>query len=238
VNGHALITGAGGGIGGAIAEALAEAGHSVLLNFRTNRQPVDELRRRIESRGGSAQTVQFDVTNRNETRAALAAIENVEIDVLVNNAGCIRDVMFLEMTPDDWERVSRTALDGFFNVTQPILLPMIRRRRGRIINIASAAGLRGSAGQVNYSAAKAGLIGATRSLAKEVASRGVTVNAVAPGYIDTNLIAGLNKDFLLKLIPSGRLGTPSDVASLVRYLASEDASYVTGQVLTVDGGMG
>jgi 3-oxoacyl-[acyl-carrier protein] reductase len=146
--------------------------------------------------------------------------------------------MFLEMMPDDWERVSRTALDGFFNVTQPILLPMIRRRRGRIINIASAAGLRGSAGQVNYSAAKAGLIGATRSLAKEVASRGVTVNAVAPGYVDTDMIAGLNRDFLLKLIPSGRLGTPDDVASLVRYLASDDASYITGQVLTVDGGMG
>ena len=237
MKGHALITGAGGKIGGAIASALAEAGHPMLLNFRSNRGAVDELRRTIESRGGTADTIQFDVTDRPGTRTALATLQNVEIDVLVNNAGCIRDVMFMEMTPDDWEVVSRTALDGFFNVTQPLLLPMIRRRRGRIINIASAAGMTGSPGQVNYSAGTAGLSGATRSLAREVASRGVTVNAVAPGYVESDMIGGLNRELLLKLIPSGRLGTPNDVASLVRYLASDEASYITGKVLAVDGGL-
>ncbi|HMF43320.1 MAG TPA: 3-oxoacyl-ACP reductase FabG, partial [Polyangia bacterium] len=200
-----------------------------------------EVKDAIVAAGGEATLLPFDVADRAETAAALAfwCEGDRAIDIIVNNAGVARDKPFPSIEAADWEQVTRTSLDGFFNVTRPLVMPLVRRRWGRIVNIASLAGLVGNRGQVAYSAAKAGLIGATRSLAKEVAKRNITVNAVAPGLIDTDMIkqAAAGADELAKLIPMRRLGLPSEVAKLVRFLASDDAAYITGQVITIDGGL-
>jgi len=237
----ALVTGASRGIGAAIARELAAAGCHVLINYRTDERGATEVKDAVVAAGGEATLLPFDVADRAETAAALAfwCEGDRGIDIVVNNAGVVRDNPFPSIEPEDWERVTRTSLDGFFNVTRPLVMPLVRRRWGRIINIASLAGLVGNRGQVAYSAAKAGLIGATRSLAKEVAKRNVTVNAVAPGLIDTDLVKQIpmSADELTKLIPMRRLGLPSEVAKLVRFLASDDAAYITGQVITIDGGL-
>ena len=236
----ALVTGASRGIGAAIARELAAAGCRILLNYRSDERGAAEVKDSIVAAGGEATMLRFDVGNAAETAAALAPWSgdgDAVIDVVVNNAGVVKDAPFPTLAQGDWERVTRTSLDGFFNVTRPLVMPLVRRRWGRIITISSLAGLVGNRGQVAYSAAKAGLIGATRSLAKEVAKRNITVNAVAPGLIDTDMIKQIPVDDLSKLIPMRRLGKPEEVAALVRFLASDDAAYITGQVITIDGGL-
>jgi 3-oxoacyl-[acyl-carrier protein] reductase len=235
----ALVTGASRGIGAAIAEELAARGNAILLNYRADEAGARAVKARIEAAGGTATLLPFDVSDAATTAAALAPWSEGDhaLDVVVNNAGVARDAAFPAMTLPEWELVTRTTLDGFFNVTRPLIMPLVRRRRGRIINIASLSGLVGNRGQVNYSAAKAGLIGATRSLAQELAKRHITVNAVAPGLIDTEMLKDLPLDELMKRIPMRRLGRAAEVAKLVAFLASDDAAYITGQVIGINGGL-
>jgi 3-oxoacyl-[acyl-carrier protein] reductase len=237
---RALVTGASRGIGAAIAAALARAGHPVILNYRAGEDAARAVAQAIAAEGGQAELCRFDVADAAATAAALESLlaeGQAPIGVLVNNAGVVRDAAFPALEPDAWEAVTRTTLDGFYNVTRPLVMPMVRRRAGRIINISSIAGLVGNRGQVNYAAAKAGLIGATRALAQELASRNITVNAVAPGLIETDMTAGLPVDELLKRIPARRLGKPEEVAALVAFLASDAAAYITGQVIGINGGL-
>ncbi|HET6437522.1 MAG TPA: 3-oxoacyl-ACP reductase FabG [Anaeromyxobacter sp.] len=237
---RALITGASRGIGAAIATALARAGHPVILNYRSGEAAARAVASAIGEEGGQAELCPFDVADAAATAAALERLladADRPILVLVNNAGVARDAPFPALEPAAWEAVTRTTLDGFYHVTRPLLMPMVRRRFGRIINISSVSGLVGNRGQVNYAAAKAGLIGATRALAQEVAHRGVTVNAIAPGLIETDMIAGAPVEEILKRIPARRLGRPEEVASLAAFLASEAAGYITGQVIGINGGL-
>ena len=235
---RALVTGASRGIGAAIAEALAADGHPVVVNFKSNREAANAVKARIEAAGGSAVLAQFDVADRAATTAALEGMLAAgPIGVVVNNAGIAKDNAFPSMPFADWEAVTRTTLDGFYNVTQPLVMPMVHARWGRIVNISSISGQIGNRGQVNYSAAKAGLIGATRSLAQELARRGVTVNAVAPGLIDTEMLKDAPVAELVKLIPARRLGRADEVAKLVSFLVSDGAAYITGQVIGINGGL-
>jgi 3-oxoacyl-[acyl-carrier protein] reductase len=236
---RALVTGASRGIGAAIARALALAGHEVVLNYRTQHEQAERVRAEIEAAGGRALLACFDVRDREATGAAIARLlaQDEPIEVLVNNAGIAKDNAFPAIPFADWDAVTRTTLDGFYHVTQPLVMPMVRRRRGRIINISSISGVRGNRGQTNYAAAKAGLIGATKSLAMELGKRNITVNAVAPGLIDTEMLADAPVEHALKLIPMARLGRAEEVAELVAFLASEKAGYITGQVIGIDGGL-
>ena len=236
---YALITGANSGIGAAIAEELAGAGHTVLLNYYRSHGAAEAVKQRIEAIGGHAELAHFDVTDREATEQTIGGwiADELRIGVGGNNAAVTRDSLFPDIKPQDWDLVVRTILDGFYNITRPLVMPMARRRWGRIVNISSMAGLVGNQGQVNYSAAKAGLIGATRSLAREVAGRGVTVNAIAPGYIETDMLEGLRINEIKKRIGMRRLGTPLEVAKLVGFLVSDDAAYITGQVIGIDGGL-
>ncbi|MEM6958216.1 MAG: 3-oxoacyl-ACP reductase FabG [Myxococcota bacterium] len=238
--GWALITGASRGIGAAIAKRLSADGWPILINYRSNMEAAESVKAEIEAAGGTARLLPFDVTDGPAVAEALASLhaEEQHVDVLVNNAGIAADNSFPTMTADQWTSVTRTTLDGFFHVTQPLVMPMVRKRRGRIINVSSVSGVAGNRGQVNYSAAKAGLIGATKALAIEVAKRGVTVNAIAPGLIETDMIEGAPIDMILKAIPMRRIGTTEEVASLVGWLASDEAGYITGQVITMAGGLG
>ena len=236
---HALVTGGSRGIGAAIAKALAAAGHPILLNYRSNDAAAEAVKADIESAGGEVRLCKFDVADRAVAPAAVEALveEGLTIGVLVNNAGIARDESFPQMSWDAWESVTRTTLDGFFNVTRPLVMPMCRKRWGRIINIASVSGVDGNRGQVNYSAAKAGLIGATKALALELAKRKITVNAIAPGLVETEMIESAPVETILKLIPARRIGKPEEVASLAAWLASEGAAYVTGQCIVMSGGL-
>ncbi len=238
---RAFITGGSRGIGAAIALRLAQAGHPIILNFRSNQAAAEEVRARIEALGVDVTLSPFDVADAEASAAAMnALLEDGKgpIGIVVNNAGIARDNSFPVMKQDEWETVTRTTLDGFYNVTRPLLMPMVRQRFGRIINIASYSGVAGNRGQVNYSAAKAGLIGATKALALEVARRNITVNAVAPGLIETEMIQDAPIDKILERVPMRRLGRPEEVAALVAFLASEEAGYITGQVLGINGGLG
>ena len=210
---------------------------SVILNYRTSRDAAQKVQAEIEEAGGVASIAGFDVANREQTLEALEALaeESRPISVLVNNAGITADNAFPSMSWEDWQAVTRTTLDGFYNVTHPLVMPMVRQKYGRIINLSSISGLSGNRGQVNYSAAKAGIVGATKSLAIELAKRKITVNAVAPGLIDTEMIQSV-PPFVVNQSPMRRVGKPEEVASLVSYLASAEASYITGQVIRIDGG--
>jgi len=236
---RALVTGASRGIGAAIARELASMGHPVILNFRANRAAAEAVQAEIRESGGEATLCGFDVRDRDASTSAIEALlgdDTRPIGVLVNNAGVVADAPFPAMSWDAWEQVTRTTLDGFYNVTHPLVMPMVRQRWGRIISLSSISGLRGNRGQVNYAAAKAGIVGATKSLAIELAKRKITVNCVAPGLIETEMIREV-PDFVVKqMIPAARIGKPEEVAALVGFLASDRAGYITGQVIRVDGG--
>ena len=236
---RALVTGGGRGIGAATSRALAAAGFPVIVNYRSNAEAAEATAESIRSAGGKAETAAFDVADADQTSAALDQLVSAgpTIGVIVNNAGVRSDASFPVMKQESWESVTRTTLDGFFNVTRPLIMPMVKRRWGRIINLASLAGLVASRGQVNYSAAKAGLIGATRSLAEELAKRNITVNAVAPGIVETEFTEGVPADIVSR-IPMQRIGKPQEVADLIAFLASDRAAYITGQVIRIDGGLG
>ena len=237
----ALVTGASQGIGRACALALAEGGAKIALAAR-NEEKLAAVAKEIESKGGEAATFRMDVSKEDEVKAAVkAAIERFgKIEILVNNAGVTKDTLLMRMKREDWENVLQTNLGGAFNTTQAVIGSMLKPRWGRIINITSVFGQMGQIGQTNYSASKAGLIGFTMAMAREVASRNITVNAVAPGYIDTAMTEGLSEELKSKvneMIPLGRAGTDAEVANAVKFLASEEASYITGHVLKVNGGM-
>lgn len=238
----AIVTGASGGLGRAIALALAGEGAAIAVHYRKNRDAAGEVVRAIEQQGGSARSVQANVGAAAEAQRLIQ--ETIEalggVHILVNNAGITRDTLVLRMKEEDWLEVLNTNLTGAFFCTKAVLREFLRQRSGRIINITSVAGQIGSAGQANYAAAKAGLIGMTKAIAREVASRGITVNAVAPGFIDAGITRQLPPDVArsyIEQVPLGRAGKSDEVAAAVVFLASEDAAYITGQVLNVDGGL-
>jgi len=235
-----LVTGSSRGIGKAIALRMARDGFEVVVHCRDRRADVDAVAAEIEALGGAARVLQFDIGQRDTTAAILLAdIERHGCYYgVVANAGVARDTAFPAMSGEEWDLVLNTNLDGFFNVLNPLVMPMVQRRKpGRIVTMASVSGMIGNRGQVNYSAAKAGIIGATKALAIELAKREITVNCVAPGLIETDMIADVPMDEALKLVPARRVGRPEEVAAAVSYLMSEDAGYVTRQVLSVNGGL-
>ncbi|MDO8249660.1 MAG: 3-oxoacyl-ACP reductase FabG [Rhodoferax sp.] len=235
----ALVTGGSGGIGAAICRRLAADGCHVYVHAHRGLETAQGVVNSILASGGSAETVVFDVTDSAAVAQALnPIIDNKPIQILVNNAGIHDDAIFPGMRAEQWHSVIDVSVNGFFNVTHTVMMPMIRSRWGRIINVSSIAALTGNRGQVNYSAAKGAINSATKSLAQEVASRGITVNAVAPGIIDTAMIASTFKaEDITRLVPMKRVGQPSEVADLIGFLASEQAAYITGQIISINGGM-
>lgn len=238
---YALVTGGSRGIGRAICLKLAEMGHPVLINYTSNSVAAEETKTLIEAQGGSAELLKFDVSSATEVDQAIDAWQEAHpedrISVIVNNAGICKDTLMVFMSDEQWNNVVDISLDGFFYVTRKLLKELISKRDGRIINIVSLSGQKGTPGQVNYSAAKAAVIGATKALAQEVASRKITVNAVAPGFIATDMTKDLDEASLKKMIPAGRFGNPEEVADLVAFLASEKAAYITGEVIAINGGL-
>ena len=235
----ALVTGGSGEIGAAICSRLANSGLHVIVHANKSRERAESVKNSITESGGSAETIYFDAADADATRTAIERLlEDNVIQVLINNIGLHDDVPMAGMSHQQWHNIINVSLNSFYNVTQPLLLPMIRTRWGRIITISSISGIIGNRGQANYAAAKSGLHGATRSLALEVASRGITVNAVAPGIIDTEMSKNtfdINK--IKQMVPMQRAGTPEDVASLVNYLASKEAAYISGQIISINGAM-
>lgn len=236
---RALVTGGSGEIGSEICRVLAAAGYHVYVHANSSLQTAEDLVAEIMDAGGSAQAIAFDVTSAEQTSNALQTVlADGAIQVLVNNAGIHDDAVMPGMNAQQWGRVIDVSLNGFFNVTQPLLLPMIGKRWGRIINISSVAAISGNRGQTNYAAAKAGLHGATKSLALEVASRGITVNAIAPGIIESAMTGNVfDKDAIKRLVPVGRAGKPEEVADLVAFIASDKAAYISGQIISINGAM-
>jgi 3-oxoacyl-[acyl-carrier protein] reductase len=234
-----LVTGASRGIGRAIALAVSEAGFSLVAHYNRGKEEAESLKGEILQKGGKVELIQFDVSNREECREKLEKWmeENGALWGIISNAGVCADNAFPAMSGEEWDRVLRTDLDSFYNVIQPLIMPICRKKQGRIITVSSMSGIMGNRGQVNYSAAKAGIIGATKALAVELASRSITVNCIAPGIIETDMIEELQIDKALPLIPMGRIGKPEEVAALAVFLLSDAASYITRQVIPVNGGM-
>ena len=238
----AIVTGGSRGIGRAICVEMARSGYDLVINYHSNTEAAEQSLALVREAGGDGQLLPFDVADTAACNAALdPLLKQGPVAVLVNNAGVVADGLFPMMRPEAWHSVTRTSLDGFFNLTRPVVKAMMHKRAGSIVTISSASGLVGNKGQVNYSAAKAGLMGATRSLAAEVARLGIRVNAVAPGLIETDMTREvsqlMSKEMIKQMIPMNRFGTPEEVARVVRFLCSEDASYVTGQVIGITGGM-
>ena len=238
---YALVTGGSRGIGRATSVELARRGYHILINYVHKTDAAEETLRLVREAGQDGELLMFDVTNYEQTRTAIEAWQTAHpeeyIEVLVNNAGIRHDEIMALMPVEDWQRVLQITLNGFFNVTQPLLPDMQMYRFGRIINMASLSGIKGLPGQTNYSAAKGGIIAATKALAQEVARRGITVNAVAPGFIKTDMVEGLDEAALKKQIPANRFGRPEEVASLIGFLASPEAGYITGNVISINGGL-
>lgn len=239
---YALVTGGSRGIGREICIQLANLQYSILINYKGNKTEAENTQKQCQQIGVDAQILKFDVANKQEIEGVLGTwISQNEkesiIEVLVNNAGIRQDTLLAFMSDEQWESVLNTSLQGMFQVTRKVLNPMLMNRYGRIINIVSLSGIKGMSGQVNYSAAKAGMIGATKALAQEVARRNVTVNAVAPGFISSDMTADLDEKELSGLIPMKRFGKPEEVAALVGFLVSKEAAYITGQVISINGGL-
>src|SRR6186713_837747 len=236
-----LVTGGSRGIGRAICLKMAEMGYYVLVNYRSNREEADETLTQIRQIGANGELIPFDVSNKEDILQSLGGWIKTNpdkyIEILVNNAGIKDDVLMMWMKDEQWENVIKTSLDAFFYVTRLVLDSMLLKKYGRIINIVSLSGLKGLPGQTNYSAAKAGVIGATKALAQEVGRRGITVNAVAPGFIKTDMLEGLDEKTLKRSIPVNRFGLPEEVAHAVGFLASKEASYITAEVLSINGGL-
>lgn len=234
-----LVTGASGGIGSAIAEAVAQAGYAVVAGYNGGKTRVDELIQRVQAAGGEIRGLQLDISDRDQCREVLTKDieENGTYYGLILNAGVCADMTFAGMSGDSWDKVVDTNLGGFYNVVQPLVMPMCRKRIGRIITISSVSGVIGNRGQVNYSASKAGIIGATKALATELASRNITVNSIAPGVIETEMIKDAPLDIILQAVPMKRVGKPSEVAATAVFLLSEGAAYITRQVISVNGGL-
>lgn len=235
---YALVTGGSRGIGRAVCQRLHEMGYEVLINFVSNAAAAEETLRLIDGHG---ELMQFDVADAAQVKNAISKWQETHpdeyIEVLVNNAGIRRDNLLIWMEGEDWRKVLDTNLNGWYNVTKEVLQPMLLHRYGRIVNVASLSGIKGLPGQTNYSAAKGGMIAATKALAQEVARKNVTVNAVAPGFIRTDMVEGLDEAAIKKDIPAARFGEPAEVASVVAFLASKDASYVNGEVISINGGL-
>ena len=238
---YALITGASRGLGKAVAIRLAKDGFAVIINYQSNKEAAEDTLKQVQELSGTGELLPFNVADPQAIEAALESWQNAHpddyISVLVNNAGIRKDNLMVFMQDDEWNKVLDTTLNGFFYITRRLLKDMMMHRNGRIINMASLSGIKGLPGQANYSAAKAALIGATKALAQEVAARKVTVNAIAPGFIATDMTKELNEAELKKLIPMGRFGKPEEVASLVSFLASDEAAYITGQTISINGGL-
>ncbi len=238
---YALITGGSRGIGRAVCIRLASAGYHILINYKGNKEAATETAEQVRALGVEAELLPFDVADREETRQAIAGWQESNkdkiIEVLVNNAGIRQDTLLMSMTDEQWDSVLDTSLQGMYHVTKQVLTPMLMHRYGRIINMVSLSGIKGMPGQVNYSAAKGGMIGATKALAQEIAKRNITVNAVAPGFVKTDMTEELNEKDLAKMIPMQRFGNAEEVADLVGFLVSRQASYITGQVISINGGL-
>lgn len=238
---YALVTGGSRGIGRAICIKLAENGNNILINYTSNEEKALETKKLVEEKGVTATIVKFDVANRNDVRETLEAWQKANpddsIQILINNAGIRKDNLMFWMKDEEWDDVLNISLGGFYNVTKLVVSDMIKRRSGRIVNVVSISGIKGMAGQTNYSASKAAVIGATKSLAQELGKRNITVNAVAPGFIQTDMTEDLDENNLKALIPMNRFGRPEEVAEVVGFLASKGASYITGEVITISGGL-
>ena len=235
---RALVTGASGGIGEAIAERLASDGAHVIVHATTRLEAAQGIAARLIAAGGSAEAIAFDVTDRDAARAACERLAAAgAIQIVVNNAGVHDDAAFPALREAQWQRVIDVSLNGFFNVTQALVMPMIRSRWGRIVNLSSVAAIAGNRGQVNYAAAKAAINGATKALALELASRGITVNAVAPGLIAAGMAAQIDPALIDKIVPMKRAGSAAEVAALVAFLASDEAGYISGQIVSINGAM-
>lgn len=237
----ALVTGGSRGIGRAICIKMAEMGYNILINYKSNEAEAGQTLALIKEKGVEGEILQFDVSDKEQVISKLGgwmeANENKVIEVLVNNAGIREDTLMMWMKDEQWDNVIKTNLDGFFYVTRLVVNSMLQKKYGRIINIVSLSGLKGLPGQVNYSAAKAGVIGATKALAQEIGRKGITVNAVAPGFIKTDMTEGLNENELKNLVPLKRFGLPEEVAHTVGFLASAEAAYITAEVISVNGGL-
>lgn len=238
---YALVTGGSRGIGRACCVKLAELGYSVLVNYKGNKAAADETVALVKEKGVDAEAINFDVADKANVDEVLGgwitANEDAIVEVLINNAGVRHDTLMMSMTDDQWSSVMDTSLQGMYNVTKAVLNPMLMNRYGRIINMVSLSGLKGTPGQVNYSAAKAGMIGATKALAQEIAKRNVTVNAIAPGFVKTDMTEELNEKELTGMIPMKRFGEAQEIADLAGFLASDKSSYITGQVVSINGGL-